>query len=152
MPDKRRERLPSKEQRLQARIALRIPMLGDQPRGELVIQLDTLAWRELVFDDAYQALRWYAVQRVHGMAKFDKPEGKNYNGPGLLWGAFAEPDFGSVAESRLWDILNYREAMLALPMAENLEPDLIELAVQEWELEQDYQHLISSSQSPYTLQ
>ncbi|CAH2223374.1 Hypothetical predicted protein [Pelobates cultripes] len=64
------------------------------------------------------------------MGKFDKPEGKNYNGPGLLWGAFAEPDFGSVAEFRLWDLFNYREAMLALPMAEDLEADLIELAVQ----------------------
>ncbi|CAH2324806.1 SLIT-ROBO Rho GTPase-activating 1 isoform X4 [Pelobates cultripes] len=138
------EHLPIEEQRLQARVPMQMPMLGEQPRWELVMQLDSLAQRELWLGDAYQVLRWYAVQCVPGMAKYDRPEGKDYNCPGLS-------ELGNAAESRLWDIHDYREAMLNLPMAEDLEPDLIQLAIREWDLGQEYQYLLSSSPSQYIL-
>ena len=140
----RGESLPSEEQRWQKQVALRMPFLGEQPLDEWVKELEHRVWQELWLEDAYQALWWYMAQYIPWTAEHDKPEGEEFDGSGLLWESFAEPDFGSPAQNRLQDIFYEREARHDGDDPHEVEQDLAHLATLEWELEQDYRDLFHS--------
>ncbi|CAH2283444.1 Hypothetical predicted protein [Pelobates cultripes] len=143
----RQQRLPGVAYRLEEQMAWRIPLLGDQPGGQQVRQLEYLVERELSLDASYRALWWCTVQPETWRAEGIQPQGENYTSPGLLWKALAEDvDFGSPAESRYWAIFYYRGEMVQGPRSMGLGQDLHRLAAMERQLEMDYVELLNSCQ------
>ncbi|CAH2329338.1 Hypothetical predicted protein [Pelobates cultripes] len=143
----RQQHLPGVAYRLEEQMAWRMQLLGDQPGGQQVRQLEYLVERELSLDASYRALWWCTVQPETWRAKGIQPEGENYISPGLMWKALAEDvDFGSPAESRYWAIFYYRGEMVQGPRSMGLGQDLHRLAAKERQLEMDYVELLNSCQ------
>ncbi|CAH2276771.1 Hypothetical predicted protein, partial [Pelobates cultripes] len=94
----------SRKQRILARMAERMPLLRKQTEEAWVTRLEILVYAELVLDDAYQAIQWYAAQCVPEMAEYEFPEGGDYAGPGLFWDNIDDENFGKATDSRFWDL------------------------------------------------
>ena len=72
---RRKEKLPSTAQRWQEQVSQRMFILGEEPLAEWVRHLECLVQREIMLDDSYRALWWYAVQRDPWLAEGMQPEG-----------------------------------------------------------------------------
>ncbi|XP_077323067.1 uncharacterized protein LOC143956755 [Lithobates pipiens] len=141
--------LPSSTEMYWTQYHMREVFLREQPRDEWKTELRRLVREEMRLDVSYRALRWFTAQLWPGTADGSLTEGVGYGGVGLLHQKmYRDPDFGSVEEWWLEDILDFRDEVLDLP-EEACDLEELEFQVeQEWELEIAYKQLFDGDQQP----